>query len=238
MRKVVFAAIATATSLAACAEICEESVAEVFGRLMEQTSNSWLVSQAEFSASANSNMAALASMHDESAEWARSRWLTALSGYVLPTNDYGIYRIWMHEKTSWLNGCASHFTDCRYTNLWLQASCLHGDMVRNTKSLDELRAMAREEIVALSMVQATGAVVSVASGMPMWFWHESRHTADCLQFAAVLKDGIVEQFGIKGIPMLPSDIRWGFYSNFVDNASLGDDDCARIRSAIESSETH
>lgn len=237
MRKIILA-FAAVTSFAACAEIAEESVGEVFDRLMEQTSNSWLVSQATFNASANSNMAVLASMHVESAEWARSRWLTALSSYALPTNDYGLYRIWMHEKTSWLNGCARHFTASRYTNLWLQASCLYGDMVRNTKSVDELRAMAREEIVAQSMTAATGAVVSISSGMPTWFWRESQHVADRLQFAAVLKDGLVEQFGMKGIPMLPSDIRWSFYSNFVENAGLGEEDCARIRSVIESSETH
>ena len=50
-------------------------------------------------------------------------------------------------------------------------------------------------------------------------------------FAGLLVDGLVE-IGSKGIPMLPAEERWQFYTNFVERAGLEEGRRSEIRAAI------
>ena len=66
-----------------------------------------------------------------------------------------------------------------------------------------------------SMAYATSnGLVVVSSGMPDWYWRKTDHMAHCQQFAEVVRLVVVDQYGSRGIPRLPSDVRWTLYSNF------------------------
>lgn len=208
----------------------------VFTRLMEETSSSWNVSQVAFNASATSNMAELASMNTHSSTVARAIWLESMLNFAVTTNDYRNYSLWMNEKVQWTSGCARRFIDVEFTNLWLRAADLLHDLKDGMRSNEDLlRAVADESRCNTTNAANMNAVV-ISNGMPSWYWREIDHMAARQQFAEIVRVVIVEQFGSRGMSRLPQNERWSFYSNFVERASLNENDRAEIRHAIEKTE--
>lgn len=208
----------------------------VFTRLMEETSNSWNVSQMAFNASATSNMAELASMNTHSSTVARAIWLESMLNFTVTTNDYRNYSLWMNEKVQWASGCARRFVDVEYTNLWLRVAHLLHDLKSGMRSNEDLLRVVADESWSNAANAANTNAVLVSIGMPSWYWREVDHMATRRQFAEIVRVAIVERFGSRGIPRLPLNERWSFYSNFVERACLDEKDRAEIRRAIEKKE--
>ena len=229
-----FFAVYLIVGLSAVVDAADADV--VFTRLMEETSNSWNVSQMAFNASATSNMAELASMNTHSSTVARAIWLESMLNFTVPTNDYRNYSLWMNEKVQWASGCARRFVDVDYTNLWLRVADLLCDLKTGTRSNEDLlRVLADEDGCNAADATNTNTVV-VSSGMPSWYWREIDYISTRQQFAEIVRVAIVERFGSRGIPRLPQNERWSFYSNFVERACLDENDRAEIRRAIEKKE--
>ena len=66
--------------------------------------------------------------------------------------------------------------------------------------------------------------------MKKWIWQECDRDTARQRAASMLADGLVE-IGAKGIPLLPTEERWHFYSNFVERAGLEEGRCGEIRKA-------
>ena len=97
-----FFAVYLIVGLSAVVDAADADV--VFMRLMEESSNSWNVSQVAFNASTTSNMAELASMNTHSSAVDRAIWLESMLNFTVPTNDYRNYSLWMNEKVQWASG--------------------------------------------------------------------------------------------------------------------------------------
>ena len=67
--------------------------------------------------------------------------------------------------------------------------------------------------------------------MKKWIWQECDRDTARQTAAGLLVDGLVEM-GSKGIPMLPAEERWQFYTNLVERAGLEEDRRGEIRAAI------
>lgn len=201
--------------------------------LMSEFYCNWGVSQSAFNASVASNMAELALINTEDSRAARAAWLDTLLSLHVSTNDYRHYRLWMNEKVQWTSGCARRFLEPANTNIWAKtADLLHVIRQDSVGHGELLQRVAADNL--LEHVQATGnGLVVVSSGMPDWYWREVDHLAHCQQFAEVVRMVVVDQYGSRGIPRLPADVRWSFYSNFVERAGLDEGDRAKIRNAID-----
>ena len=98
---------------------------------------------------------------------------------------------------------------------------------------EELLQQVSAERSSVAAQAASNGIVSVSCGMPGWYWKEVDQLAHCQRFSEVVRTVLVDQFGKKGIPRLPPETRWSFYTNFVERASLNDNDRAKIREAID-----
>lgn len=210
-----------------------EEVESVLSRLMSESSCSWCVSLRAFNASVTSNMAVLAEMDTADAKAARAAWCEAMLSFPVSTNDYRRYRLWMNEKVQWTSGCSNGFVEPNYTNIWLKtADLLHGIRMA-ARDNEELLQQVSAERSSVAAQAASNGIVSVSCGMPGWYWKEVDQLAHCQRFSEVVRTVLVDQFGKKGIPRLPPETRWSFYTNFVERASLNDNDRAKIREAID-----
>ena len=213
---------------------CAADRVETFrARLMSESLCNWGVSQRAFNASVTSNMAELALINTEASRAARAEWLETLLALPVSTNDYQRYRLWMNEKVQWTSGCARRFLEPSYTNIWTKTADLLQVIKQNSVGQGELlQRVAADNLSEHLHARSSGPVV-VSSGMPDWYWRETDHMAHCQQFAEVVRMVVVDQYGSRGIPRLPSDVRWSFYSNFVERACLDEGDRAKIRKAID-----
>ena len=165
-----------------------------------------------------------------------TNWLEAMLNFPVTTNDYGNYSLWMNEKVRWVSGYARRFVDVEHTNLWFQVADLLHDLRAGMRSNEDLLHAVADECRRIAANVADTNTFTVTSGMPAWYWREIDHMAIRQQFAGIVRVSIVEQFGSRGIPRLPKDERWSFYSNFVERACLNENDRAEIRRAIETKE--
>ncbi len=191
--------------------------AQAEGRVFEalmNTTNLWNVCRATYHTEVSTNLLAVCRHGKVRAPRIAEEWFTVMLDLPLCTNDINNWSIWLNEKTFPVWTYGDIFTeDVASTNLWLRLADFIGEMRSCLKTPEELRSMAGSDRQMLFDLQTEMAARRMSEGS--------------------LKDIVLDGIGQRGIPLLPIDKRYSFFSNFVQRARLTPAETLQITSRLD-----
>ena len=204
---------------------------ELIAQLWSST-NYWMISAGDFERTVYSGPCRLRVGDSARARDAFRGWSEFLLSAPLPemTNDVSVWGCWSTIKAEMLRRGIERCSDAGCTNVWLGAADFFGEsrgLIRNWSSkewVSERRAY-RKAHPELSFGELK------AMGLRM-----QSVSSEGFQICTTLREPICESIGKKYIPALPVEMRWNFYSNFVERARLTEVERAEIRAAITAKE--
>ena len=204
---------------------CLASEAELREALFAST-NFWGRDSAAFDAQATTNGNALCDMRTPLAMRAGRDFYEMMMDVQAPTNNSIKYWTWMKIWGERLSYDSSFALTADCTNLWMRHAALYSELrgrLRPTKDIvDEAR---RRFPIATSEMGASK------------IWIHEQSNFECGKQRAL--NGLIaglHKIGTRGVAKLPADIRWQFYTNFVESAGLDDRYRGEIREAIKREE--
>ena len=117
--------------------------------------------------------------------------------------------------------------DC--TNLWMRHAALYSELEGRLRPPADIVAEARRRFPPNSIGLENLGVAKV--------WINEQSNFECGKQRAL--NGLIvglHKIGTRGVAKLPADMRWQFYTNFVERAGLDDWYRGEIRKAIEREE--
>ena len=175
--------------------------------------NYWLTSLSDYHDSVSTNLAALCKFGRMQTPVLAASWFDRMFDLPLATNDIGDMSLWLREKVFpvWAYG-EMFASDSAHSNLWLRLADFNG-MVRNgLKTQEEIRVLSHGDRGRFLALQDESAAFQFAN--------ES------------LKGCVVDCIGKKGIALLPEDMRFTFFTNYVQRAVLTAEESAAISNCV------
>lgn len=214
---VLISAMACLNGLASEAEVREALFA---------TTNYWGKDAEAFVTQVSTNCRAIWSLRTPLAMRAGRDFYEMMMDVQAPTNNSIKYWTWMKiwgERLSYDSGFALT-ADC--TNLWMRHAALYSELVGRLRPTKDIVDEARRRFpIATSEMGASK------------IWIHEQSNFECGKQRAL--NGLIaglHKIGTRGVAKLPADIRWQFYTNFVERAGLDDRYRGEIRKAIEREE--
>ena len=190
------------------------------------TTNYWGKDAEAFVTQVSTNCRAIWSLRTPLAMRAGRDFYEMMMDVQAPTNDSIRYSTWMEIWGKRLSYDSSFALTADCTNLWMRHAALYSELggrLRPTKDIvDEAR---RRFPIATSEMGASK------------IWIHEQSNFECGKQRAL--NGLIaglHKIGTRGVAKLPADIRWQFYTNFVERAGLDDRYRGEIRNAIEKEE--
>lgn len=196
------------------------------------STNFWLVSQDDFHASAATNFAALGLVSSVEDKMMIEKWSEWVLASRLPSYDLNqrksimTWKKWAQERTWALRRCVELNQDVGSTNIWLAvadelAKSRSFDQGTSPKSISDNGEFSDKHRFEQARSNSLTRIVAGVHGMK----------------AKELEQCVVQTIGKEYMPRLSAEMRWGFYSNFVERARLTDIERAEIRGAIRGEQT-
>ena len=189
--------------------------------------NYWGVDLKSFRSHVNTNMALMSSLSPSESRELLREWYRILLDLHIPTNGVSDYKCWLQQKARGLSGCSQSILAPECTNLWMRSADFSRELFTSFRRRDEILAEANLKF-SENYVSFTNSV-----RRQRWIWDQNDFQTARERAFDILNFGLVEDIGLRGIPRLPSDVRWTFYSNFVERACLDEGDRSKIRKAID-----
>ena len=211
--------------LVASAAICGYADEEAIREALFASTNYWGRDAEAYKAQIATNSRALARLGTPESFQARRDYYEALMDFQIPTNDVRVYRQWIEIWARKMSAFGVGTLSADSTNLWMRHAALCAELRTAARSHQAIVEEARQRFPARE------GDMSNLGPMKRWIWQECDRDTARQTAASLLVEGLVE-IGSKGVPMLPAEERWQFYTNFVERAGLGEDRRCEIRAAI------
>lgn len=189
------------------------------------STNYWGRDVEAYKAQVATNSRALARLGTPESFRVRRDYYETLMDFQIPTNDVRAYRQWIEIWARKLSAFGVGTLSADSTNLWMRHAALCAELRTAARSHKAIVEEARQRFPARE-----GDVGNLGP-MKKWIWQECDRDTARQTAASLLVEGLVE-IGSKGVPMLPAEERWQFYTNFVERAGLEEDRRGEIRAAI------
>ena len=189
------------------------------------STNYWGRNVTAYKAQVETNSCALAKLGTPESYRARRAYYESLMSFQIPTNDVKVYRQWIEIWARKMSVFAIATLSAESTNLWMRHAALCAQLRTSARSHQTIVEEARQRFPSRE-----GDVGDIGP-MKTWIWQECDRDTAKQTAADLLADGLVE-IASMGIPMLPAEVRWKFYTNFVERAGIGEDRCSEVRAAI------
>lgn len=188
--------------------------------------NYWGVDLKSFRGHMSTNRALVANLNPAESREVFREWYRILLDLPVPTNSVSDYKCWLQQKARGLSGCSRSILAPECTNLWMRSAEFSRELFTGIRR--------RDEILAEANLRFAETYVSFSNSVRQqrWIWDQDDFQTARERAFDFLSFGLVEDIGLRGIPGLPADARWSFYSNFVERACLDEGDRAKIRNAI------
>ena len=210
-------AIACMNGLASEAELREALFA---------TTNYWGKDAEAFVTQVSTNCRAIWSLRTPLAMRAGRDFYEMMMDVQAPTNDSIRYSTWMEIWGKRLSYDSSFALTADCTNLWMRHAALYSELVGRLRPTKDIVDEARRRFpIATSEMGASK------------IWIHEQSNFECGKQRAL--NGLIaglHKIGTRGVARLPADMRWQFYTNFVERAGLDDWYRGEIRKAIEREE--
>ena len=167
--------------------------------------NYWLTSLSDYHDSVSTNLSALCKFGRIETPILAASWFDRMLDLPLATNDIGDMSLWLREKVFpvWAYG-EMFAADSAHSNLWLRLADFNG-MVRNgVKTQEEIRALSHGDRGRFLALQDESAA---------------------FQFA---NESLKRCIGKKGIALVQENMRFAFFTNYVQRAVLTAEESATI----------
>ena len=210
-------AIACMNGLASEAELREALFA---------TTNYWGKDAEAFVTQVSTNCRAIWSLRTPLAMRAGRDFYEMMMDVQAPTNDSIRYSTWMEIWGKRLSYDSSFALTADCTNLWMRHAALYSELVGRLRPPADIVAEARRRFPPNSIGLENLGVAKV--------WINEQSNFECGKQRAL--NGLIvglHKIGTRGVAKLPADMRWQFYTNFVERAGLDDWYRGEIRKAIE-----
>ena len=211
--------------LVASAAICGYADEEAIREALFASTNYWGRDAEAYKAHIATNSRALARLGTPESFQARRDYYEALMDFQIPTNDVRVYRQWIEIWARKMSAFGVGTLSADSTNLWMRHAALCAELRTAARSHQAIVEEARQRFPARE-----GDMGNLGP-MKKWIWQECDRDTARQTAASLLLDGLVE-IGSKGIPMLPAEVRWQFYTNFVERAGLEEGRRDEVRAAI------
>lgn len=198
--------------------------AEIREALFAST-NYWGRDVEAYKAQIATNSRALARLGMPESFRVRRDYYEALMDFQIPTNEVRAYRQWIEIWARKMSAFGVGTLSVDSTNLWMRHAALCAELRTAARSHQVIVEEARQRFPARE-----GDMGNLGP-MKRWIWQECDRDTARQTAASLLVDGLVE-IGSKGIPMLPVEERWQFYTNFVERAGLEQSRRDEVRAAI------
>ena len=198
--------------------------AEIREALFAST-NYWGRDVEAYKAQVATNSRALARLGTPESFRVRRDYYETLMDFQIPTNDVRVYRQWIEIWARKMSAFGVGTLSADSTNLWMRHAALCAELRTAARSHQAIVEEARQRFPARE-----GDMGNLGP-MKKWIWQECDRDTARQTAASLLVEGLVE-IGSKGIPMLPAEERWQFYTNLVERAGLEEGCRSEIRAAI------
>lgn len=214
---VLISALACLNGLASEAEVREALFA---------TTNYWGKDAEAFVTQVSTNCRAIWSLRTPLAMRAGRDFYEMMMDVQAPTNNSIKYWTWMKIWGERLSYDSSFALTADCTNLWMRHAALYSELVGRLRPTKDIVDEARRRFpIATSEMGASK------------IWIHEQSNFECGKQRAL--NGLIaglHKIGTRGVAKLPADMRWQFYTNFVERAGLDDWYRGEIRKAIEREE--
>lgn len=214
---VLISAMACLNGLASEAEVREALFA---------TTNYWGKDAEAFVTQVSTNCRAIWSLRTPLAMRAGRDFYEMMMDVQAPTNNSIKYWTWMKIWGERLSYDSSFALTADCTNLWMRHAALYSELVGRLRPTKDIVDEARRRFpIATSEMGASK------------IWIHEQSNFECGKQRAL--NGLIaglHKIGTRGVAKLPADMRWQFYTNFVERAGLDDWYRGEIRKAIEREE--
>ena len=211
--------------LVASAAICGYADEEEIREALFASTNYWGRDVEAYKAQVATNSRALARLGTPESFRVRRDYYETLMDFQIPTNDVRVYRQWIEIWARKMSAFGVGTLSADSTNLWMRHAALCAELRTAARSHQAIVEEARQRFPARE------GEMSNLGPMKKWIWQECDRDTARQTAASLLVDGLVE-IGSKGIPMLPAEERWQFYTNLVERAGLEEGRRSEIRAAI------
>ena len=190
------------------------------------TTNYWGKDAEAFVTQVSTNCRAIWSLRTPLAMRAGRDFYEMMMDVQAPTNDSIRYSTWMEIWGKQLSYDSSFALTADCTNLWMRHAALYSKLVGRLRPTKDIVDEARRRFpIATSEMGASK------------IWIHEQSNFECGKQRAL--NGLIaglHKIGTRGVAKLPADIRWQFYTNFVERAGLDDWYRGEIREAIKREE--
>ena len=211
--------------LVASAAMCGYADEAEIREALFASTNYWGRDVEAYKAQVATNSRALARLGTPESFRVRRDYYETLMDFQIPTNDVRAYRQWIEIWARKLSAFGVGTLSADSTNLWMRHAALCAELRTAARSHQAIVEEARQRFPARE------GDMSNLGPMKRWIWQECDRDTARQTAAGLLVDGLVEM-GSKGIPMLPAEERWQFYTNLVERAGLEEGRRSEIRAAI------
>lgn len=215
--------------LVAIAIICgtgySSAIDDAYEGLLSST-NAWMSDFDEFNRITISNSTVLTHFRTDDSAAALQKWYATVLALPSPnTNSLDAYKKWLPCKARILGGCSRYIIANSNTNLYMETA----------RQYRALRGEIQEFDIQREAEMRSCALDGVPFDARKWNYWSAFQGLRCVALGS-LDLAVVERIGMQGLPMLPPDFRWSFYSNFVEQAQLPDNQRVQIEEAIQRAE--
>lgn len=195
----------------------ESSRAELFS-----ATNHWGRDQQEFHQQVNDSARWLMTVRTHGSYGVMRDWLETVLELPVPTNTVQQYQTWLREKTETLSRGylrAVLTPDC--TNFWMRYAGCYSQLQSKRRPMNQVLVEAREKYG------------DDLAGWRKWVWEQNDRASADESAMGRLFNGMICDIGRFGIPELPENERWPFFTNLVERAGLSEDRCQQLRKSVE-----
>lgn len=195
----------------------EDSRVELFS-----ATNYWGRDQREFHRQMNDSVHSLMAVRTHGSYGIIRDWLDTVLELPIPTNTVQQYRTWLEVKTSTLAYAylrAALTPDC--TNFWMRYAGCYSQLQSDLRPMNQIMTEARK-IYGDDLV-----------GRRKWMWEQNDRNSADESAMSHLFDGMVCDICRFGIPELPENERWPFFTNLVERAGLSEDRRRQLCKSVE-----
>ena len=211
--------------LVASAAMCGYADEAEIREALFASTNYWGRDVEAYKAQVATNSRALARLGTPESFRVRRDYYETLMDFQIPTNDVRVYRQWIEIWARKMSAFGVGTLSADSTNLWMRHAALCAELRTAARSHQAIVEEARQRFPARE-----GDMGNLGP-MKKWIWQECDRDTARQTAASLLVDGLVE-IGSKGIPMIPAEVRWQFYTNFVERAGLEEGRRDEVRAAI------
>ena len=190
------------------------------------TTNYWGKDAEAFVTQVSTNCRAIWSLRTPLAMRAGRDFYEMMMDVQAPTNNSIKYWTWMKIWGERLSYDSSFALTADCTNLWMRHAALYSELEGRLRPIKDIVDEARRRFpIATSEMGASK------------IWIHEQSNFECGKQRAL--NGLIaglHKIGTRGVAKLPADMRWQFYTNFVERAGLDDWYRGEIRKAIEREE--